>query len=74
MDKLLIGKRIKQKRLEQKLSCRILGLAVGVTPQAIQRYEQGNVDIPMTRLAALAHALHISVTELITEESPTHVP
>lgn len=72
MDKASIGKRIKEKRLALDLSRRILGNAIGVTPQAIERYELGLVDIPSSRLMALAEALHISSSELLGEETPSH--
>ncbi|WP_439398960.1 helix-turn-helix domain-containing protein [Bradyrhizobium sp. PMVTL-01] len=56
-DDVAIGKRIRQRRLEQNISQAELGNTLGVSFQQIQKYEKGVNRVGATRLAAIAQAL-----------------
>jgi transcriptional regulator with XRE-family HTH domain len=52
-----IGKRIRLRRLELKLSQTALGRKLGVTFQQVQKYESGTNRVTATRLHEVAKAL-----------------
>ena len=61
-----IGKRIKEKRLERKMSLDDLAKAASVKRQTIYKYENGIItDIPMKRVTAIANALCVDVPYLM---------
>lgn len=60
-DDLAIGKRIRQRRLEQKISQSELGELLGVSFQQIQKYEKGTNRVGAARLVAIAKALECEV-------------
>ena len=66
-----IGARIRDARMSRGLSQRQLGHALGVTHQAVNKYELANVDLSIASLLALAHALGVSPAFLIGETRPT---
>jgi len=57
-----IGKRIKLRRLERKMSQTDLGNALGVAFQQVQKYEQGVNRVSGSRLEAVATILKCDVT------------
>jgi transcriptional regulator with XRE-family HTH domain len=60
-----VGQRIRIQRLANKMSQGTLANALGVTLQQIQRYEKGASRIGVGRLAAIATALGVPVTDLL---------
>ncbi len=62
---IIIGNKIKTLRREQKVTQEMLAEALGVTPQAISRWESGNGYPDMELLPALADFFAVSIDELI---------
>ena len=61
-----IGKRIKQKRLEQDLTLKELGEKVGVAGSTILRYENGEISkVKLPVIASIADALNVDPSWLI---------
>lgn len=61
-----IGKRIKKRRQELKLSQDALANACGITKQCISKYERDLViDIPIRKIEAIANALKVSPAYLV---------
>ena len=56
-----IGKRIKLRRLQLGLSQESLGLALGVTFEQVQKYEQGDDRIGAGRLQQVAEVLKVPI-------------
>lgn len=66
-----IGKKIKQARIDKKMTQEELGKIVGVQKSAIAKYESGRVvNIKRSTLQKIASALNIRPSELIFDESP----
>jgi transcriptional regulator with XRE-family HTH domain len=59
----LIGERVRSRRMETKMSQAILGEALGVTLQQIQKYEKGTDRIGSGRLLKIAGVLECDVME-----------
>ena len=72
-DTMMIGKKIKQARIDQNMTQMNLADAMGVSYQAVSNWERGNSMPDISKLADLCAALHISVNELLGIESPTVV-
>ena len=69
-DTMMIGKKIKQARIDQNMTQMNLADAMGVSYQAVSNWERGNSMPDISKLADLCAALHISVNELLGIESP----
>lgn len=66
-DMQTIGNRIRQVRLERRMTMEELAEKVGVQKSAINKYEKGMIeDIPQKRLEAIAYALDVSYEYLTT--------
>ncbi len=52
-----VGAKIREARLEKKITQTALAQYVGVTFQAVQRYERGVVRLPLFRLVAISGML-----------------
>ena len=63
-----LGARIRVRRNELKLSQSVLGDAIGVTYQQIQKYEKGLDRISVSTLVKIARRLGSTVAALIGEE------
>lgn len=64
-----LGERIKQVRTEKNMTQTELAKRIGVSKQAVYKYESGIVtNIPFTRLALIAAALDVSTNSLISTE------
>lgn len=59
----LIGERVRSRRLQAKVSQAVLGEALGVTFQQIQKYETGANRIGSGRLLKIAEVLDCNVAE-----------
>jgi transcriptional regulator with XRE-family HTH domain len=59
----LIGERVRSRRMQAKISQAALGEAVGLTLQQIQKYEEGTDRIGSGRLLEIAKALECDVME-----------
>jgi transcriptional regulator with XRE-family HTH domain len=57
-----MGKKIRLRRVEQRLSQSDLGEKLGVSFQQVQKYEKGVNRVGATRLLQIATALDVSVT------------
>lgn len=64
-----VGRRMRERRLELKLSQTDLGEAVGVTFQQIQKYEKGANRVTMGRLTDIARVLDVPLTFFFDKES-----
>lgn len=74
MAKQSLGERLKIAREAAGLTMEALGKMVGVTPQAVYRWEHGTARPNTSRLQSLASALRISVNFLLTGiESPVQI-
>src|SRR5215204_903004 len=62
-----VGKRIRLRRLELKLSQTVLGEKLGVTFQQVQKYESGTNRVTVTRLLEVAKALDAPHTFFLGE-------
>jgi len=58
----LIRERFRQVRAETGLSLMTIGDAVGVGYQAVQKYQNGKVDVKAARLQALAEVLGVPIS------------
>jgi transcriptional regulator with XRE-family HTH domain len=59
----LVGERIRFRRIQSRMSQAKLGEAIGVTFQQIQKYEKGTNRIGSGRLFKIAEVLQCDVTE-----------
>ncbi len=57
-----LGKKIRLRRIEQKISQAELGSKLGVSFQQVQKYEKGVNRVGASRLQAIATALDVPVT------------
>ena len=69
-DTTMIGKKIKQARIDQNMTQMNLADAMGVSYQAVSNWERGNSMPDISKLADLCAALHITVNELLGIEAP----
>ena len=65
----LIGERVRSRRVQAKMSQAILGEALGVTFQQIQKYEKGTDRIGSGRLLKIADVLDCDVMEFYVSSS-----
>jgi transcriptional regulator with XRE-family HTH domain len=69
-DDIAIGKRIRQRRNEQKVSQAELGELLGVSFQQIQKYEKGVNRVGAGRLVAIAKALDCEIGFFLPADRP----
>ena len=71
-----ISQNIKQKRTERKLSQEYIAEQLGVSRQAVSKWETGQSEPTAKNLVELAQLLGVTVSELVEPEkiSPTEVP
>lgn len=62
------GEKIRNRRLELKMTMEDLGRAVGVQRSAINKYEKGSVDITSSKLSAIASALGVTPVSLLSDD------
>lgn len=60
-----IGQRLRQYRMERRLTQTQVALRMGLSYQSYQRYESGEAVLPADRLLAIASILQISVQDLL---------
>ena len=68
-----MGLKIKQLRQQAGLSQEKLAEMVGVTFQQVQKYENGQTTLNVTKLQVIAQALKVSVVEFFSSEPSEHV-
>jgi len=61
------GEKIRNRRIELKMTMEDLGNAIGVQRSAINKYEKGLIDIKSSTLQAIANALNISPVLLLDD-------
>src|ERR1700720_1654365 len=66
-----LGKRIRLRRVEQKISQSDLGEKLGVSFQQVQKYEKGVNRVGASRLQQIAAALDVPVTFFYDSDSKT---
>lgn len=69
-DTTMIGKKIKQARIDKNMTQMNLADAMGVSYQAVSNWERGNSMPDISKLGDLCAALNISVNELLGIASP----
>lgn len=69
-----VGRRVKARRLEMRLSQSQLGEKIGVTFQQVQKYEKGTNRIGAGRLALLSEALKVPVTFFFSNDTIGALP
>ncbi|WP_265015327.1 helix-turn-helix domain-containing protein [Wolbachia endosymbiont (group B) of Camptogramma bilineatum] len=67
MDRIQLGKKIKQLRLDRGLTQTELGKRIGVSYRQIQKYENGSNCVLASRIYDLAKALSIDVANFFTD-------
>lgn len=66
LDKILLGLRIKEARIEREYSIECLAEAVGLNKSTISRYERGEIENPkMPVIESIGNVLHVSPAWLI---------
>lgn len=60
-----IGRRLRQARVAKGLTQKDLGAAIGLSHQAIQKYESGETRLSLSTLALLRQQLGIEAAELL---------
>ena len=61
----IIGMRLKQKRMEKKITQEKLAEALDVSVAYISRIERGSTEINLKRLTEICHILKISLSEIL---------
>ena len=56
---IFVGKRVRERRRQENLSQTALAARLGVTFQAVQKYESGGIRIAASTLYRLCHALGV---------------
>ncbi len=64
----LVGKRIRMRRLQKSLSQSDLANALRLTFQQVQKYEKGTNRVSCSRLYEIAHALDVPITYFFEEQ------
>lgn len=75
IDYVAIGRRIRQYRLERKLSQEVLSEMADVTPAHFSHIERGNTKPSLPTLIRIANALEITIDDLLCDnvEKSRHV-
>lgn len=63
-----VGIRIKKARLNKKLSREQVARRVGISQQAIEKYEKGLRNIPFIQLVRVCNAMGICITLFLEKE------
>ena len=63
----LLGKKIQQQRIEQKISQSTLAEMIDVSPTSISRIERGVKGLSLEKLVLIADALNTSLDRLLAE-------
>lgn len=69
---IIIGRRLKYLRMQKNLTQKALGDAVKVTTQQIQKYEQGQNRISVSRLYDITNFLQIPIKKFFEDESTSY--
>jgi len=64
-EDIVMGSRIRQLRKMRELSQEQLGDKCGITFQQIQKYEKGTNRLSFSRMVTMAHALEVSINDLV---------
>ena len=68
-----VGERIRQNRLNKKMTQKELGEKAGIAEPTIRRYELGKLNPKFETLQKIASALEIDVTELLQPLKVTEI-
>ncbi len=64
-----IGRRIKEVRLERKLSREQVARRCEVCQQTIEKYEKGKIEISVSRLIRIANILNVGIMYLLAPDN-----
>lgn len=62
-----IGLKIKDARISAGMSGNDLARNIGVSQQQVSRYESGQTPMTINTVIMIAHVLHVSVNELLSD-------
>ncbi|GAB6051325.1 helix-turn-helix domain-containing protein [Magnetospira thiophila] len=65
-----VGQRLKERRMELRISRKALARDVGVSPQQIAKYEQGFTRVSASVLYSLSKALSLPVADFFSDVTP----
>jgi transcriptional regulator with XRE-family HTH domain len=65
-----IGVRVRTRRVERQMSQDVLGKALGISFQQVQKYEKGANRITMSRLQKIAELLDVPITYFYGDGNP----
>ena len=65
---IMVGKRVRLRRLQRSMSQTELAVKVGVTFQQVQKYEKGTNRISCSRLSEMAEALDVPINFFFSDE------
>ncbi|HLQ91194.1 MAG TPA: helix-turn-helix domain-containing protein [Xanthobacteraceae bacterium] len=65
---IMVGKRVRLRRLQLSMSQTELAVKVGVTFQQVQKYEKGTNRISCSRLSEMAEALDVPINFFFSDE------
>ena len=68
------GSKIAELRAKNNLTQADLGAIVGVTPQAISKWEKGLTEPDIDSLVLISNTFDISLDELLGDKAPAHTP
>ncbi|MEO6827136.1 MAG: helix-turn-helix domain-containing protein [Microbacteriaceae bacterium] len=71
VDRLTLGRRIRQRRTARSMTLDDLARAVGRAPSQVSMIENGKREPRLSMLHTIAHALNTTVDELLDPEAPT---
>lgn len=75
MDKLLLGKRIKEARVDRGYTLDDLASGIGLNKSTVSRYERGEIEKPkLPVIESIANELRVNASWLIGKSSDMSVP
>jgi transcriptional regulator with XRE-family HTH domain len=69
-----VGARLRLRRMQKGLSQSALAHAIGVTFQAVQKYESGDIRVSASRLYEIARFLETEIGFFFGSDDPDHAP
>lgn len=69
-----VGLRIRRLRTASKISQEVLGAAIGVTFQQIQKYERGTNRVSASMMVRIARRLGVAASDLLPDDGAEPLP
>lgn len=70
-DFMNLGERIKKVRTKKKITQKQLAEMIGKNIRTVQKYESGDIEVPLENLFKISEALNIQINELYTPDNKT---